>query len=97
MLDTFFVYGTLRSECDNPHARQLRSEAKSLGAATVRGSIVRNREFTGYKPEPDGVVHGELFRLDDPARTFAGLDAYEGPDYSRVVVSLETPATRAWI
>lgn len=97
MLDTLFVYGSLRSGNDNPHARKLKNEAKSLGPATVRGSIVSAGAYTGYKPETDGLVQGELWRLDNPVRTFASLDEYEGPAYSRVVVNLEMPSLPAWI
>ena len=92
-----FVYGTLRSESDNPHARKLRKEADLIGPATVRGSIYRIASYPGYVREPDGVVNGELWRLRTPEQTLAALDDYEGSEYSRVSVTLETPIGRAWI
>ena len=99
MPDALFVYGSLRSECDNPYARLLRETAESLGRATVRGSIFRIGEYPGYRTEPDGVVHGELW-LPDSVATLAAMDEYEGPEYSRVVVSLsssESLHSSAWI
>jgi gamma-glutamylcyclotransferase (GGCT)/AIG2-like uncharacterized protein YtfP len=82
-----FVYGTLRSEFDNPHARLLRSQAELIGKAMVPGSIFRIGQYPGYKPGPAGVVHGELYKLKDPETLFKALDEYEGPDFERVVVN----------
>jgi gamma-glutamylcyclotransferase (GGCT)/AIG2-like uncharacterized protein YtfP len=84
-----FVYGTLRSEFDNEYARLLRSKSKLVGRATVPGSIFRigsRQSFPGWKPEPAGEVHGELYRLTDPETILKALDEYEGPDFDRVVV-----------
>ena len=86
MLNNLFVYGSLRSECDNAHVRKLKKEAKSLGHASVRGSLFRVGEFSGYRREPDGVVHGEIWQLPNPALTFAELDGYEGAEYNRIAV-----------
>jgi gamma-glutamylcyclotransferase (GGCT)/AIG2-like uncharacterized protein YtfP len=89
--DLLFVYGSLRSEFDNPHVRMLREQAKSLGHATVRGSIFLVGQYPGYRREPAGIVHGELWRLREPAKTLAALDDYEGETYSREM------ADDAWI
>lgn len=82
-----FVYGTLRSEFDNPSARLLRSQARLLRRTTVPGSIYRLHGYPGFRPEPPGEVHGELYRLLRPAITLAALDRYEGPDFERVILS----------
>jgi gamma-glutamylcyclotransferase (GGCT)/AIG2-like uncharacterized protein YtfP len=95
--DALFVYGTLRSEFDNPFARKLRGEADLVGRATVRGSIFRIADYPGYRREPDGVVHGELWHLRDPERTLAALDDYEGPEYSRVMIDVQPLEPSAWI
>ncbi len=92
MTDALFVYGSLRSEFDNPHAQFLREKADSLGRATVRGSIFLMGRYPGYRAEPDGIVHGELWRLREPEATLAELDAYEGTGYSRVLA-----VNGAWI
>lgn len=100
MPDSLFVYGSLRSEFDNAHARRLRGEADWLGPATVRGSIFfigELQRYPGYRRDPDGIVRGELWRLRNAPQTLAALDDYEGPEYSRVEIDLETPRTSAWI
>ena len=97
MSDDLFVYGTLRSGFDNPYARMLRNEADLVGSAVVRGSIFSIAAYPGYRREPEGIVHGELWRLREPEKTFASLDDYEGPQYSRVRVRLESPPGEAWI
>ncbi len=95
MIDALFVYGSLRSEFDNPHARLLRETADLLGRATVRGSLVRNGKYPGYRIEPDGIVEGELWRLREPDSTLDALDEYEGAAYSRIRVTTSLGA--AWI
>ena len=96
MSDLLFVYGTLRSEFDNPYARRLRAEARLMGPATVAGSLFRISHYPGYRPDPPGEVHGELYRLHDPARTLAALDDYEGEEYRRVAIPVSTGES-AWI
>jgi gamma-glutamylcyclotransferase (GGCT)/AIG2-like uncharacterized protein YtfP len=85
-VDLLFVYGTLRSPFQNDYAKLLRARAELIGPAVVSGSIFRIVNHPGYRPEPAGTVHGELYRLYDPAETLRLLDAYEGPEYERVQV-----------
>jgi gamma-glutamylcyclotransferase (GGCT)/AIG2-like uncharacterized protein YtfP len=87
-MDLLFVYGSLRSEFDNHYAKLLRSRAELAGKAVAPGSIFRIAAFPGYRPEPRGEVHGELYRLNDPAEMFRILDEYEGPEYERVAIEL---------
>jgi gamma-glutamylcyclotransferase (GGCT)/AIG2-like uncharacterized protein YtfP len=93
--ELLFVYGTLRSEFDNPFARRLRAEARLLGRATVVGSIYRVAEYPGFWPEPAGVVHGEVYELMSPG-TLQALDEYEGQQYERVAATVST-GERVWI
>lgn len=86
MPDCLFVYGTLRSEFNNRYARLLRQHATLIEKTTVRGSIYRVRHYPAFRPEPDGEVRGELYRLHDPAATLRALDDYEGEEFERVVV-----------
>jgi len=81
-----FVYGTLRSEFDNQYARMLRAHSELIGGATVTGSIFRVSDYPGYKPDPPGVVHGEVYRLNGEERILADLDAWEAPDFQRIAV-----------
>ena len=85
MLNLLFVYGTLRSEFDNPWARLLRSQARFLRRATVPGSIFRIRHYPGFRPQPEGQLRGELYRLKRPETTLKVLDRYEGPCFKRVL------------
>lgn len=87
MPDALFVYGSLRSEFDNLYARRLREGAEFVGQTTVPGSIFQVGRYLGYRREPAGIVHGELWRLRDPETTLAALDDYEGSDYTRIVVN----------
>ena len=85
-MDLLFVYGTLRSEFDNRHAVLLRANADLLGPAVIPGSIFRIAHYPGYRQEPPGEVHGELYRLHDAGEMFRILDEYEGPEYQRVLI-----------
>src|SRR4051794_40498902 len=91
-----FVYGTLRSQYDNRYARLLRSRAELVGPATVSGSIFRVRHYPVWKPDPEGEVHGELYRLINPDTTLKVLDEYEGEDFERVMITTRG-ALDAWI
>lgn len=84
MLNLLFVYGTLRSEFDNQYARLLRSQADFVERTTMPGSIYRVRHYPAFRPAPEGVVHGELYRLHDPDATLRVLDEYEGDEFERV-------------
>lgn len=99
MPDFLFVYGTLRSSFDNPHARLLREGAELLGPATVGGTIYRIAHYPAFLPGATGTVFGELYRIDDGAALFAALDEYEGPQFPRVRVTAQHhgAATNAWI
>jgi gamma-glutamylcyclotransferase (GGCT)/AIG2-like uncharacterized protein YtfP len=94
MLDLLFVYGTLRGSFDNDYARLLRAGAELIGRAAVPGSIFRLDGFPAYRPLPSGLVRGELYKLNDPEATLRELDAYEGPDFERVVINA---VKDAWI
>lgn len=96
MLDLLFVYGTLRSAFDNPCARMLRAEGRMIALATASGSVFQMGHYPGWRPDPPGEVHGELYRLADPTRTLKDLDEYEGPDFSRVLTRVST-GEDAWI
>src|SRR4051794_34494637 len=75
--DFLFVYGTLRSEFENPHALRLRAGAQLIGPATVRGAIFKVADYPGYRPTPEAEVRGELYRIANPAALLKTLDAYE--------------------
>lgn len=74
-----FVYGTLLSAFANPFARRLRKQAVLLGPAKMRGRLYDLGAYPGMKRslDPADWVSGELYRLDQPAKLLAFLDAYE--------------------
>jgi gamma-glutamylcyclotransferase (GGCT)/AIG2-like uncharacterized protein YtfP len=84
-----FVYGTLMSRADTALGREQRArlarEGRSLGAAMIAARLYDLGAYPGITqvgpwPGPDAraqIVHGEVYELDDPARTFTWLDPYE--------------------
>jgi gamma-glutamylcyclotransferase (GGCT)/AIG2-like uncharacterized protein YtfP len=95
--DFLFVYGTLRSEFENPHAQRLRAESEFIGPATVRGAIFRVNHYPGYRPVPQGAVRGELYRVNDPVILLKTLDSYEGAEYVRIQLPVVETKALAWI
>jgi gamma-glutamylcyclotransferase (GGCT)/AIG2-like uncharacterized protein YtfP len=107
MTDVFlFVYGTLRVGFVGPMARRLRSEARHLGAARVRGSLYRVDHYPGFVPDGADWVMGDLFALGDAEATLGWLDEYEEcspafpapQEYRRDRLTVETPdgPAEAW-
>jgi gamma-glutamylcyclotransferase (GGCT)/AIG2-like uncharacterized protein YtfP len=80
-----FVYGTLKSGFRNRYARRLRREARLLGPARMPGRLYRICWYPGMRPprDPEDFVNGELYKLRQPLKTLAVLDAYEGPHHYR--------------
>jgi len=75
-----FVYGTLRSGCDNPFARLLSRSAAPRGAGKVQGRLFLIENYPGAVPSSDESqwVFGEVWTLRTPETTLAVLDDYEG-------------------
>ena len=105
-----FVYGTLRRGFPNQFARLLAEQETWLGRARMPGRLYRFDRYPGMtlSSAPEEWVTGEVFCLQDPARTLTILDDYEqcGPnnplphEYLRVTATawLETgPKVSAWV
>ena len=75
-----FVYGTLVTSHGHPMGHRLRQEALLLSPATIAGRLYRVGWYPGLRPADTSadLVHGELYRLADPAKSLAWLDEYEG-------------------
>jgi gamma-glutamylcyclotransferase (GGCT)/AIG2-like uncharacterized protein YtfP len=95
MQNRIFVYGTLRSEFDTPYAAALRTGSQLVGKAWVMGSIYEIGGYPGYRPEPEGWVHGEVYTLSNPVEILGMLDEYEGSQYERVLV--DCGGEQVWI
>jgi gamma-glutamylcyclotransferase (GGCT)/AIG2-like uncharacterized protein YtfP len=107
-MDRVFVYGTLMRGFNHAMSKRLSAAADYLGDATCRGRLYMIAHYPGLLLSDDAhdIVHGEVFRLRDPA-LLAALDDYEGcgPDdvrptaYVRQVVpvtSAEGAVLEAW-
>jgi gamma-glutamylcyclotransferase (GGCT)/AIG2-like uncharacterized protein YtfP len=109
-----FVYGTLMTRASGRlgavQRARLAHKGTSLGAATIAGQLIDLGTYPGLlaPAAPDDVVHGELFKLDQPDEVIAWLDSYEGipseptphDEYARVLVPARPAAggeVAAWV
>ena len=77
--DLLLVYGTLMRGYDHPMARLLSAHADVIGEATCRGRLYLIKHYPGLLLSEDSadVVHGEVFRLQQPDALLRELDIYE--------------------
>jgi gamma-glutamylcyclotransferase (GGCT)/AIG2-like uncharacterized protein YtfP len=75
-----FVYGSLMSTARHPMGARLRREARLIGPASTQGRLYRISWYPGLveSDDPAARVYGEAYRLNNPSRTLAWLDRYEG-------------------
>ena len=92
-----FVYGSLMTALAHPMGARLRAEATLVGPATIAGRLYRVSWYPGLRPAvtPTDIVHGELYRLSDPAMTLVWLDEYEGITRGAISVTLPDEYQRA--
>jgi gamma-glutamylcyclotransferase (GGCT)/AIG2-like uncharacterized protein YtfP len=83
--DLLFTYGTLMRGF-RLH-RLLEGRAAYLGRGNVAGRIVDLGSYPGAVADPAGCLHGEVYRITDPA-LWAALDSAEGPQYHRREVTV---------
>ena len=86
-----FVYGTLRRGCDNRFAKLLSERGRFISAAKVAGRLYDFGRYPGAvrSDQPIHWLQGEVHRLDD-RQLLQLLDEYEGSEFSRAVVSVQT-------
>lgn len=102
--DFLFVYGTLLRGQTAPLSRALEQFGEFLGAATVEGELYSMGRYPGFADSKTAggaaVVRGELFRVTQ-IDLWRAFDAYEGPEYERVVRRATLVSTgeviEAWI
>jgi len=87
--DLLFTYGTLMRGF-RLH-RLLEGRAAYLGRGRVVGRILDLGSYPGAVPDLGGAsaIHGEVYRLHDPA-LWATLDSAEGPQYHRREVTVRS-------
>lgn len=75
-------------------ARWLEARAELHGKAFMRGRLFHLGRFPGMRPAraAEDRVRGEVYRLLDAATALAYLDAYEGPDFERILGEAELGA-----
>jgi gamma-glutamylcyclotransferase (GGCT)/AIG2-like uncharacterized protein YtfP len=79
-----FVYGTLmstaRSALGRVMRKRLQREARLLGPASTQGRLYDLGRYPALvdSEDPADLVHGEVFTLREPSKSFAWLDRYEG-------------------
>lgn len=92
MSDLIFVYGTLMRGFDHPMSKLLASGSEFLGDASCRGRLYMIAHYPGLLHAVAGtdIVHGDLFRMRDPAGLLAVLDDYEsiGPEHEEPMLYL---------
>ena len=89
-----FVYGTLMSGYGNNRLLDLDN---LICETTVNGSLWSVAPFPGYRREGEGVVHGELYWVDDDSMFHLdNLEGYFGDTdpnnmYNRIVTKVSHP------
>ena len=89
-----FVYGTLLNASKKPIGQYLRQHSELIGVGCFPGRLYDLGAYPGavYDQYADGFVHGELYTFSesDAAGLLNVLDEYEGDEYRRVVVPVQT-------
>ena len=85
--DLLFTYGTLMRGF-RLH-RLLEGRAAYLGRGRVVGRILDLGSYPGALPDTAATLHGEVYRVADPA-LWAVLDSAEGPQYHRREVTVRS-------
>ena len=110
MSEYLFVYGTLGCNVGHEMHKHLVRHADFDGEGAFNGILYRIAHYPGAvaSSNPNDLVHGELYRLRDPATLFAALDPYEscGPNdptptkYVRFTTTVIRPggdSVTAWV
>lgn len=88
-MHTIFVYGTLRQNASNAWRMNC---AHYLGDGQVAAKLYRISWYPALRLDPSNShwVQGALYEMDDAL--LAELDAFEGEEYQRVQVDVQTTA-----
>jgi gamma-glutamylcyclotransferase (GGCT)/AIG2-like uncharacterized protein YtfP len=85
-----FVYGTLRSQMNDPLHRLLETYAIFVGTGSFQGKLYDIGRYPGAvlsRRNTDCVI-GEIYRLSEPWRALEILDEYEGHRFKRKRVTI---------
>ena len=85
-----FVYGTLRSQMNDPLHGLLEKHAVLVGTGSFQGKLYDLGRYPGAIPshgKTDRVL-GEIYRFSESQRTLEILDEYEGHRFKRKRVTI---------
>lgn len=89
--DLLFVYGTLKCCFRNPFALRLSREAIFVCPGTVHGRLYRMDWYPAFIADAEsGTVQGEVWDFNAESGILADLDRYEGREFHRTVLSVDT-------
>lgn len=98
MQTRLFCYGTLMAPRVMAAVIGRRAHPEPASLAGYRVARLRGRIYPGLWPEPAGLVEGSFYRLVH-RRELLRVDRYEGSEYRRQQVTVDTAAgpQRAWV
>ena len=97
-----FVYGTLRSQMNDPLHRLLEKDAILVGTGSFQGRLYDLGRYPGVVPshgKTDRVL-GEIYRFREFKRAFEILDEYEGHRFKRkrvTIIQEDGKSITSWI
>jgi gamma-glutamylcyclotransferase (GGCT)/AIG2-like uncharacterized protein YtfP len=91
-----FTYGLLRPGEPSWHRVAPHAIGEPRRAAVPGTVLDTGRGYPAWLPDGPGVTPGMIVPLRDPAALLAALDAYEGPEYRRVRVTVPADGTVCW-
>lgn len=96
-----FAYGTLQSRSRHPVADRLRSVSRAVGPAEVQARLYHVGSYPGLvlSERRQDIVKGDLIELFSVENTLPWLDDYEGPAYTRQIITVRQSGgatTSAW-
>jgi gamma-glutamylcyclotransferase (GGCT)/AIG2-like uncharacterized protein YtfP len=97
-----FVYGTLRSQMNDPLHRLLEMHAVFVGTGFFQGKLYDIGRYPGAirsRRNTDRVI-GEIYQFSDPQRAFQILDEYEGHRFKRkrvTIIQEDGKSITSWI
>ena len=97
-----FVYGTLRSQMNDPLHRLLERYAIFVGTGSFQGKLYDIGRYPGAirsRRNTDCVI-GEIYRLSEPRRALEILDEYEGHRFKRkrvTIIQEDGESITSWI
>jgi gamma-glutamylcyclotransferase (GGCT)/AIG2-like uncharacterized protein YtfP len=78
MADLVFFYGTLMMPFNRTARLQINDHLVFIGRGAIRAALFDLGIYPAAVPAPDGVVHGEIYQMRQPATVLRSLDEFEG-------------------